>query len=277
MRRARSLVPALLLSLALAACGESGEPGALPGYMEAELVLVGAEAGGRIAELPVAEGERLDKGASLFALESASERANMKAARERLNEAEAALELSRLNLRRAKNLRERGVAAQARLDDAQSTHERNKASVAAARAEYEEAMSRLDKRSVAAPEGGSVEEVFFRAGEVVTPGQPVVALLPPGNLKLRFYVPEPRRAALKVGERVAVACDGCPPGLEATIRFIAREAEFTPPVIFSREERRKLVYLVEARPVGGTAELTAGQPVTVTLRGGARAAGAPGA
>lgn len=277
MRRARSLIPALLLGLALSACGQSGGPETLPGYMEADLVLVGPEEGGRIAELPVEEGGSVEKGDPLFTLESETQRANVEAARERVHEAEAALELSKLSLERAKNLRERGVAAQARLDDAQSTHERNKAAVAAARAEYEEAASRLDKHSVAAPEAGSVEEVFFRAGEVVNAGQPVVALLPPGNLKLRFYVPEPMRAALQVGEQVAVACDGCPPGLEATISFLAREAEFTPPVIFSREERRKLVYLVEARPVGETAALTAGQPVTVTLQGQASAAEAPGA
>jgi HlyD family secretion protein len=78
-------------------------------------------------------------------------------------------------------------------------------------------------------------------------------------------VSEADRAALRIGESVGVSCDGCPSGLTATIRFISREAEFTPPIIFSREQRKKLVFLVEARPGEKTAQLTAGQPVSVRL------------
>src|SRR5665648_132851 len=88
---------------------------------------------------------------------------------------------------------------------------------------------------------------------------------PPGNLKARFFVSEPDRAKLHVGEIVKISCDGCPPGLTAKINFIARDAEFTPPVIFSEEQRKKLVFLVEARPQDAAAELTAGQPITVSL------------
>jgi HlyD family secretion protein len=260
----RATLTVLILTLLLAACGDSGR-NALPGYMEAELVLVGAEDSGRIADLSVEEGGRVSAGDALFALESKTEKATVAAAKGRLDEAEAALSLSRLSLERAKDLRARGVAAQARLDDAQSVHDRNLAAVAAARAAYEEVTARLEKRTVAAPRGGTIEEVYFRVGEVVNSGQPVVAILPPGNLKVRFYVPEPLRAALRIGEQVSVACDGCPSGLSASVSFIAREAEYTPPVIFSREERGKLVYLVEARPLGDASRLTAGQPVTVTL------------
>ena len=79
-------------------------------------------------------------------------------------------------------------------------------------------------------------------------GQAVIALLPPGNLKVRFFVAEPVRASLHTGQTVKVSCDGCQGELTATISFIAREAEFTPPVIFSQEQRQKLVFLIEARP-----------------------------
>lgn len=89
--------------------------------------------------------------------------------------------------------------------------------------------------------------------------------MPPRNLKVRFFVAEPERVKLKLNQRIVISCDGCPPDLHAKINFIAREAEFTPPVIFSREQRQKLVFLVEARPEGKATELTAGQPVTVTL------------
>jgi HlyD family secretion protein len=123
---------------------------------------------------------------------------------------------------------------------------------------------------VAAPAGGTVEEVYFRPGEVVNAGQAVVALLPPRNLKVRFFVAETVRSQLQVDQSVSLSCDGCPPDLHAKISFIAREAEFTPPVIFSREQRQKLVFLVEARPEGEASTLTAGQPVTVTLGPGQR-------
>jgi len=80
-------------------------------------------------------------------------------------------------------------------------------------------------------------------------------------------VQEPVRAALHLDQTVSVTCDGCKGELTAKISFIARDAEFTPPVIFSREQREKLVFLVEARPMEATANLTAGQPVTVSLAG----------
>ena len=129
-----------------------------------------------------------------------------------------------------------------------------------------EAEKNLGKRKVFAPADGTVEEVYFRPGEVVNDGQAVIALLPPRNLKVRFFVAEPVRATLQLDQTVkrqlrrlrAATCT-------AKISFIARDAEFTPPVIFSREQRQKLVFLVEARPEGDAAKLTAGQPVTVTL------------
>jgi HlyD family secretion protein len=139
------------------------------------------------------------------------------------------------------------------------------ANAEAARQALAEAENNLAKRQVASPAAGTVEEVYFRPGEVVNAGQAVIALLPPRNLKVRFFVAEPVRAKLHIDETVNVSCDGCPPDLTAKISFIARDAEFTPPVIFSREEREKLVFLVEARPQGEAAALTAGQPVTVTL------------
>lgn len=258
-------IAALCLTLLLAACGEESGTHALPGYMEAELVLVGPEESGRVDTLSVKEGGRVRKGDPLFTLESDAQKASLAAAKGRLEEAESSLTLSKVSLERAKDLRERGVVSQARLDDAQSTYDSNLAAVAAARATYDEAAVRLDKSKVNAPQDGTIEEIYFRVGEVVNAGQPVVAILPPGNLKVRFYVAEPVRASIHIDEKVSISCDGCPSGLTAAVSFIAREAEYTPPVIFSREERRKLVYLVEARPIGDTANLTAGQPVTISL------------
>jgi len=289
-----------------------------PGYMEADLVLVGSEQGGRVSSLSVEEGASVKQGDPIFVLESEEQEASVAAARSRLQESEARLadakaELQRPdeihvleaalaqtqamlqvatnNLERAQSLFDKGWTTKAQLDDALAQHDRNQAAVveaekritaaklpgrsdmiaaAAANAEaarhaLTEAEKNLGKRKVFAPANGTVEEVYFRPGEVVNSGQAVIALLPPRNLKVRFFVAEPVRAGLQVDQSVGVSCDGCPPDLHAKISFIAREAEFTPPVIFSREQREKLVYLVEARPDGLAAKLTAGQPVTVTL------------
>jgi HlyD family secretion protein len=289
-----------------------------PGYMEADLVLVGSEQGGRIETLSVTEGDSVEKAAPFFTLESTEQEAEVAAARARVTEAEARLADARqqmqrpseievleaslaqakamlvqsnLNLDRTQTLFDKNWVSKAQLDEATAQHDRNEAAVAeaerritaaklpnrsdliaaaaasveAARHSLEQAEKALAKRKVFAPASGTIEEVYFRPGEVVNAGQAVVALLPPGNLKVRFFVQEPVRAGLHVDQVVNVTCDGCEGELTAKISFIAREAEFTPPVIFSREQREKLVFLIEARPSEATAKLTAGQPVTVGL------------
>jgi HlyD family secretion protein len=117
---------------------------------------------------------------------------------------------------------------------------------------------------VASPAAGVVQQIYFRQGEMVPAGRPVLALLPPENLKLRFFVPESLVPKIAIGDMVSVSCDGCASDIAARVSFIAQAAEFTPPVIYSLEERSKLVFLVEARPDKPTA-LRVGQPVSVRV------------
>jgi HlyD family secretion protein len=98
----------------------------------------------------------------------------------------------------------------------------------------------------------------------VPAGKPIVSILPPGNLKVRFFVNEATLPALKLGEPITVSCDGCGTGIAARITFIARTSEYTPPVIYSVEERSKLVFLIEAR-TDMPERLRVGQPVSVVL------------
>jgi HlyD family secretion protein len=310
----------IVAMLALSGCGQQ-QSNAFPGYMEADLVLVGSEQGGRVETLAVQEGDSVEQGAPIFVLESEAQEAEVAAARARVTEAEAhfadakqqmqrpgeievldaslaqakaMLQMSILTLDRTQKLFDKRWVSQAQLDDANAQHDRNEAavneaerridaaklpnrtdlidaaaaSVEAERHSLEQAEKNRGKRKVFAPAAGTVEEVYFRPGEVVNAGQAVVALLPPGNLKVRFFVAEPVRADLHIDQTVNVSCDGCKGELAAKISFIAREAEFTPPVIFSQEQRQKLVFMVEARPAEATARLTAGQPVTVSLGAG---------
>ena len=271
MRAAAILL--LILGLVLSACDGRGTHTSFTGYSEGDFVLVGPDDGGRLKTLAVSEGDTVAVGAPLFTLDPRTEEAAVAAAQARLEEAEAALTLSTVALKRAKRLVQQGVTSRARLDDAQSAFDRDTATVAASRASLADARTRLARRQIASPAAGTVQEVYYRPGEYVMAGRSVVSLLPPGNLKIRFYVPEPARAALRIGQSVAVECDGCPHGLTAKISFISSEAEYTPPVIFSREERRKLLYLVEALPDGQAREIPVGQPVTVSTNGATEAFG----
>ena len=114
------------------------------------------------------------------------------------------------------------------------------------------------------PVAGSVQQIYYRAGELVPAGKPIVAILPPANLKVRFFVNEATLPKLKFGDPVFIRCDGCAPDIAAKISFISRTSEFTPPVIYSMDERSKLVFLIEARAERPEL-LRVGQPVSVIL------------
>jgi HlyD family secretion protein len=123
---------------------------------------------------------------------------------------------------------------------------------------------RIDQRHVAAPAAGVVADVLARPGETIPAGGAVVSLLPPENIFVRFFVPEPRLAEVHGGDKVALLCDRCPADFIATVSFISPQAEYTPPVIYSEASRAKLVYLVEARPPRDRAPLiNPGQPIAV--------------
>jgi HlyD family secretion protein len=207
-----------------------------------------------------------------------------------LAQAQAMLQLAEAELERRERLVASNVASREAVDQARAAYERDRARVAelqaelktaqlgartdeiqaaaaevtAAQAQLAQAEWRLDQMSQAAPQAGAVIDTLYRPGEWVAAGAPVVSLLPPDNVKVRFFVPEPRLGAIEVGDEVRVSCDACPPDLTAVVSFISPDAEYTPPVIYSREMRAKLVYLVEARP-RQTAALHPGQPVDVTL------------
>jgi HlyD family secretion protein len=212
----------------------------------------------------------------------------LKAIDEQLAQARAALQASTAALARNRSLVDQGFLAATRLDDLVAARERDAARVkeleadrafatqaarndaiaaAAAQARGAEADAalaqwRIGEKQRTAPADALVYDVMYRPGEWVGAGTPVVALLPPAALKLRFFVPQVALARLQIGQDVAVSCDGCPTGLSARVRFIAPQAEFTPPVIYSNESRSKLVFLVEATP-NDAAALKPGQPVDV--------------
>jgi len=136
------------------------------------------------------------------------------------------------------------------------------ANLAAAVADSNRAQLDLDDRQTLAPVAGVVDRLFYSVGEIASTGSPVLSIMPEGALKARFFVPEADRAVLSIGQSVNIGCDGCTL-MTATVTYLASEPQTTPPVIYSREERGRLVYLVEAE-LETPGNLRPGQPVTVT-------------
>ena len=141
------------------------------------------------------------------------------------------------------------------------------AAVAKARSGQQAAAWQLEQRMISAPAAGDIFEILRRSGEIAGPQAPILSLLPEGAVLLRLYMPETRIAGIVPGLRLSVNCDGCPQDTSATVTFVADEREFTPPVIYSLENRQKLVYLVEARPDPGAVRLKPGQIVDVRISG----------
>jgi HlyD family secretion protein len=200
----------------------------------------------------VREGDKIEGGSPLFTLDTELFRAD-------LNMTMATLANAKQTFERAQSLVRTGAGTQKDFDAAQSA-------LREAEARVNTSQTRLGRRSIAAPVSGSVQQVYFRPGEVVTASKPIVALLPPGNMKVRFFVPEGVLPKIQYGETVTVQCDGCSGDLTAKVSFISKTAEFTPPVIYSLEERAKLVFLIEALPTE-PGNLRVGQPVDVILPG----------
>ena len=213
--------------------------------------------------------------------------------RAQLAQAVASEQLSTVQLKRDEQLVSQGFISKDKLDASRTAQRRDSAHVAelrdqlksaqlasredqiraqaaevdAARAALAQSDWRLKQKSVSAAKAGLVFDTIYSEGEWVPAGSPVVSLLPPGGVKVRFFVPETALGGLKPGQAVEARCDGCQRPLAVTITYISPQAEFTPPIIYSNETRAKLVFMIEARPTPQDAlQLRPGQPVGVTLK-----------
>jgi HlyD family secretion protein len=240
---------AIACLIALAGCSNKADPG-YQGWVEADLIFVSPDESGRVTRLTVREGDEARKGELIFTLDDDLQQAD-------LNQNNATLANARQSFDRAQSLSKTGSGTQANLDSAVSV-------LRVAEARVETSKTRLLRRQVFAPVTGPVQQIYFREGEMVAAQKPVLSILPPGNMKLRFFVPEAVLPKLAIGDAIRVTCDNCAPDLTAKIYYIATTAEYTPPVIYSLDERNKLVYLIQARPDRPTS-LRVGQPVSVYM------------
>lgn len=210
-----------------------------------------------------------------------------------LARAQADLQLSAAELARREKLRDSGVISKEELDQARAQNDANQAQVnqlesdlatgqlggredtiRAAQAAAESQQAAVDKarwnfdqKQQFAPAAAAVHDTLYRQGEFVAAGNPVVVLLPPENLKVRFFVPQDQLPRIKTGQSVSVMSDGASHPVSATVNYISTQAEYTPPVIFSRETRANLVFMIEAKfSAADAAQLRPGQPVDVDLQ-----------
>jgi HlyD family secretion protein len=210
----------------------------------------------------------------------------------KLEQAKATYNLTKIEYKRREQLLEQKVIAKEVLDRTRTEMERGTAAVAqlnaeletaqlgarpdevkTARAEIEAARQRLtqarwslDQKKQTAPQNGRVFDTFYVEGEFIPAAHPVVSILPPGNIKIRFFVPEDRLASLEIGQKVFVQVDGTGKIYQAAASYISPQAEYTPPVIYSRESRSKLVFMVEATLTDTDASIFhPGQPADVSL------------
>lgn len=152
------------------------------------------------------------------------------------------------------------------LPERENLIEAQRATVKAAQSRVAQAQWELEKKQVQAPKKGLVYDTLFREGEWVPAGSPVIQLLPPGNVKIRFFIPETIVGKIGLGDQIEVWADGRTKPFFATISYVSSNAEFTPPIIYSNETRSKLVFMIEAQPEIDTAlSLHPGQPVSVSL------------
>ena len=237
-------------ALALPSWNSTREP-TFQGWIEANLIFVGPDESGRVQTLSVREGDKVTEREPLFTLDDDLQKADVNQVAAQVTNAKQAID-------RAQTLLKSAAGTQKNYDDAEMT-------LRTADARLNSAQTRLTRRQMFSPVGGTVQQIYFRQGEMVGAGRPVLSILPPANVKVRFFVPEARLPAIAIGDNVRIRCDGCAGETDARVSFISRTAEYTPPVIYSLDERSKLVFMIEARPPQGGDRFRVGQPVSVEL------------
>jgi HlyD family secretion protein len=266
---------AAMLMAGLAACGRNGDRTWL-GYAEGDTAFVAAPQAGWVANLRVERGAAVKTGDLLFSLDDTNQtaardqaKAAIAQAQGQMGQAQASLTLAKTELVRQSGLLRAGATSKQAYDQAKSAYDTAAALVKQIEAAEQQAHAtltgaayQLSERDVVSRTSGRVQDVFFRPGEYAPAMTPVVSILPPGNVYVRFFVPETEFANVHLGQTVTITCDGCARTITATVTFIAAQEEFTPPVIFSVGNRERLVFKVEARAPGGL-PLHPGQPVDV--------------
>jgi HlyD family secretion protein len=266
---------ALLCLLVLAGCKPAEKDQPWLGYGEGDFAFVSAPQAGWVTQMKVERGTQVHRGDLLFVLDSTREKAGTEQAQAQLAQARASLKqenailaYARVTLERQNRLARENAGTPTVRDEVLSNYRQSEQRVGLLTAQINQmeaalagAAYSLNQRQVIAQTEGHVQDIYFREGEYLPASTPAISILPPRNVFVRFFVPETEFSRLRLGSKVRITCDGCKP-MDATVTFIAAREEFTQPVIFSVDNREKLVFKAEARLPGGL-PVHPGQPVEV--------------
>ncbi len=264
--------------LGLTGCNHQ-KTASLPGYFEGVYTYVSTNSSGILKFLYVTRGNSVQAGQPLFIIDMQPEDDQLKVAQERVIEAaaqqgksEANYKLQKILFDRKFHLYEKKVKSKEELDTALASYQEAyaglnaaKANLAVLEAELKKAEWTVQQKTVNANTEALVFDTYYRPGELITSGHPILSLLNPADVKIIFYCPEPLLTKIKLNQSIDVLGNNNQKSTKAKISFISPQAEYTPPIIYSDEVRQKLVYRIEARPftTPNLAKLHTGQPVTI--------------
>jgi len=252
-----------LLLFLLASCNQNKT--SLNGYVEGEYQYITPTTSGTLKNLYVRRGDIVKTGDKLFALDDIELIANIENVKADIRQLEAVFDESTKTYQRAEELLKSKTISQADFDRQNSNYNAAKAKLDAANQSLISAQKKLQDSAPWAINDAYVENTFFLPGEFVQAGKPVISLLPPNEVKIRFFIPQKQLPKMTEGKYVTVSCDGCPKKIKAKIIYIAKQAEYTPPVIYSTQARQKMVFMVEVKPDEPEQCLNPGLPVDIDI------------
>jgi HlyD family secretion protein len=255
----------ILFILLLNSCSHPHQS-TLSGYVEGDYLYISSNVPGTLFSLDVTEGQFVSKGRLLFKLDPQPEADLLQSAKATIAQLQAEVNLAEIQLNRQKKLYLKNATDKSTLDIAQTTYISQWQKLQAGYAQFKQSQWALNQKMVYAPDSGQVFDTFFRVGEKVSANSPVLALLPPANIRLTFFIPETELATVHTGQTVYFSCDHCRGKTPASIYYISPEAEYTPPIIYSKNTRNKLVYQIRASIQEKVApQFHPGQPVDIYI------------
>lgn len=255
----------VLYSLICTSCSHH-EENQLQGYIEGEYTYISSGVSGTLLTLNISRGQQVTKNQLLFTLDPEPDQAIMEAAEATVEQLQAQVAFANIQWIRQQKLYLKNATDKASLDEAETTYTSTVKQLQNAKSTVTKEQWAFQQKTVYAPISGYVNDTFYRLGEKVIANQPVLSILAPENIKVLFYIPERQLSTIHLGQLITFTCDGCKKPTTATITYISSEAEYTPPIIYSKDTRYKLVYLVRAdMPKNIALQFHPGQPVDISL------------
>lgn len=254
-----------LLSIACVSCSDYSQT-PLQGYIEGEYIYITSNFPGTLIYMYVQRGQTVKQGDLLLQLEPEPESYGVTEAKAALAQNQAELYFNKLQLERQTLLYPRKATEKSTLDLAQKEYDSKQEQLLAATAKLNQAKWDLHQKTFKTPIDSVVIDIYYRLGERVGNNQPILSLLAPRYVHVLFYVPEPLLSRIHLGQIISFTCDSCKSKTQAVIHYISPIAEYTPPIIYSKDTRNKLVYLIRAdMPEETTKQFHPGQPLDVFL------------